>query len=45
MKFYIIESNDKKTLQGNIRQSVEKGSFVMTDELKGYAGLNRTTII
>ena len=32
MKFHIIESNDKKTLQGNIRQSVEKGSFVMTDE-------------
>ena len=41
MKFHIIESNDKKTLQGNVRQSVEKGSFVMTDELKGYGGLDK----
>ena len=41
MKFHIIESNDKKTLQGNIRKAVEKGSFVMTDELKGYIGLGK----
>ena len=41
LKFYIVNSPDKKTLQGNIRQRVEKGSFVMTDELKGYIGLDK----
>lgn len=42
MKFHIIESNNKKTLQGNIKQSVKPGSTIVTDELKGYKGLNKT---
>ena len=41
MKFHIIESNDKKTLQGNIRKVVERDSFIMTDELKGYIRLDK----
>ena len=41
LKLFIVNSPNKKTLQGNIRQVVEKGSFVMTDELKGYIGLDK----
>ena len=39
--FYIVDSPDKKTLQGNIKDNVEKGAIIMTDELKGYKGLNK----
>ena len=40
-KFHIIDSPDKKTLQGNIVKDVEKGSAIMTDEYKGYKGLDK----
>lgn len=41
LKFFNIEHPDKKTLQGNIKRNVEKGAVVMTDELKGYIGLDK----
>ena len=41
LKLFIIDSPNKKTLQGNITKSVEKGSNVQTDEYKGYIGLNK----
>ena len=41
MKFHIINSPDKKTLQGNIVKNVEAGSHIMTDEYKGYKGLEK----
>ena len=44
LKFHIMDKPDKETLQGNIRKGVEKGSIVMTDELKGYIGLDKDYI-
>ena len=41
MVFHIVNSPDKKTLQGNIAKSVEKGSIIQTDEYKGYIGLDK----
>ena len=41
LKFFIIDSPDKKTLQGNITKSVEKGSTIQTDEYKGYIRLDK----
>ena len=41
LKLFIVNSPDKKTLQGNIAKSVETGSTVMTDEYKGYKGLDK----
>ena len=40
MKFFIINSPNKKALQGNIAKSVEAGSVVVTDELMSYRGLD-----
>ena len=39
LKLFIVNSPNKKTLQGNIAKSVETGSTIQTDEYKGYIGL------
>ena len=39
LKFHIINSPDKKTLQGNIFKNVETGSGITTDEFFGYRSL------
>ena len=41
MKFHIVNSPNKKTLQGNILKNVEVGSTIQTDEYKGYIGLDK----
>ena len=41
MKFHIVNSPDKKTLQGNIIKNVKAGSHIMTDEYKGYKDLDK----
>ena len=41
LKFFIVNSLNKKTLQGNIAKSVETGSTIQTDEYKGYIGLDK----
>lgn len=41
LKFHIINSPDKKTLQGNIVKNVEAGSHIMTDENMAYRGLDK----
>lgn len=37
---FVVEKTDKATLQPIIRQFVEEGSMVITDELNAYNGLN-----
>ena len=41
LKLFIVNSSNKKTLQGNIVKSVEQGSTIQTDEYKGYIGLDK----
>ena len=41
MVFHIVNSPNKKTIQGNIAKSVEIGSTIQTDEYKGYIGLDK----
>ena len=41
IKFFIMDRPGKKSLKGNIRDNVKKGSVIMTDELKAYKGLNK----
>ena len=41
LKFHIVNSPDKKTLQGNIVKNVEAGSHITTDEYHGYKGLDK----
>ena len=41
LKFHIVNSPDKKTLQGNIIKNVEAGSNISTDENQAYRGLEK----
>ena len=41
MVFHIVNSPNKKIIQGNIAKSVEIGSTTQTDEYKGYIGLDK----
>ena len=41
LKLFIVNSPNKKTLQGNIAKSVEQGSTIQTGELKSYIGLDK----
>ena len=40
LKLFIVNTADKKTLQGNIAKTVEIESNITTDEHKGYKGLD-----
>ncbi len=38
----IIEATDKHTLQSQVKEKVNTGSIIYTDEARGYKGLNKT---